>query len=169
MEYTVKYSKRKTVALTLKDGSLTVRAPFGTTKSTISSLIEKHKDWINKQLTKMPLNSKMSQELSKEETERLRALAREALSAKTKYYADIMGIKYGKVRITSAKTRFGSYSARGDISYSLRLMLYPEEAIDYVVVHEVAHIKEMNHSKNFYAIIEKVMPDYKLRKRMLKD
>jgi predicted metal-dependent hydrolase len=111
----------------------------------------------------------MNQELSKEEIERLRTFAREALSAKTKYYADIMGIKYGRVRITTAKTRFGSCSARGDISYSLRLMLYPEEAIDYVVVHELAHIKEMNHSKNFYAIIEKVMPDYKLRKRMLKD
>ena len=79
-----------------------------------------------------------------------------------------MGLKYGRITITSAKTRFGSCSSKGRISYSYRLMLYPEAARDYVVVHELAHLVEMNHSKRFYDVIEKFMPDYKERKRMLK-
>jgi predicted metal-dependent hydrolase len=79
-----------------------------------------------------------------------------------------MGLKYGRITITSAKKRFGSCSTAGNISYSYRLMLYPEEAREYVVVHELAHLVQMNHSKEFYNIIAKVLPDYKYRKKMLK-
>ena len=79
-----------------------------------------------------------------------------------------MGLKYNSVRINGAKTRFGSCSAKKNISYSYRLMAYPEEAIDYVVVHELAHLVEMNHSPRFYNVIARVLPDYKARKRLLK-
>ena len=80
-----------------------------------------------------------------------------------------MGIKYGRITIASAKTRFGSCSSKGNISYSYRLMMYPEEAIDYVVVHELAHRIEMNHSPRFYAIVERILPDYKKRRKLLKE
>ena len=80
-----------------------------------------------------------------------------------------MNLQYGRITITSAKTRFGSCSSKGNISYSYRLMLYPEEAREYVVVHELAHLLEMNHSKRFYAVVEKYLPDYKLRRRLLKN
>ena len=83
-------------------------------------------------------------------------------------YAKIMGLKYSRITITGAKTRFGSCSSKGNISYSYRLMFYPESAIDYVVVHELAHLIEMNHSQRFYAVIEKVLPDYKERIALLK-
>ena len=79
-----------------------------------------------------------------------------------------MGAEYGRITITSAKTRFGSCTSQKNISYSYRLMLYPKEAREYVVVHELAHTFEMNHSRGFYAIIEKVLPDYKERKKLLK-
>ena len=79
-----------------------------------------------------------------------------------------MGLKYSRITITSAETRFGSCSSKGNISYSYRLMLYPEAAREYVVVHELAHLLEMNHSKKFYAIVERYLPDYKERRRMLK-
>ena len=107
-------------------------------------------------------------DLTDEKIKALRAEAKEYLKAKTEYYSQIMGLKCGRITITSAKTRFGSCSSKGNISYSYRLMLYPEQAREYVVVHELAHLLEMNHSKKFYAIIEKVMPDYKERRRMLK-
>lgn len=84
------------------------------------------------------------------------------------YYAKIMDLKYGRITITGAKTRFGSCSAKGNLSFSYYLMLYPEYAIDYVVVHELAHLKEMNHSSKFYKIIESVLPDYKERIKVLK-
>ena len=78
------------------------------------------------------------------------------------------GLKYNRITITSAKTRFGSCTTQKNISFSYRLMLYPELAREYVVVHELAHLIEMNHSKKFYAIIEKYLPDYKERKKLLK-
>ena len=80
-----------------------------------------------------------------------------------------MGLKYSRITITGAKTRFGSCSSKGNISFSYRLMLYPEAAREYVVIHELAHLLEMNHSKRFYAIIEKYIPDYKERKKLLKN
>ena len=79
-----------------------------------------------------------------------------------------MGLKYGRITITGAKTRFGSCSSKGNISYSFRLMKYPEAAIDYVVVHELAHILELNHSEKFWNIVASVFPDYKERRKLLK-
>ena len=78
-----------------------------------------------------------------------------------------MGIKYGRITITSAKKRFGSCSSKGNISYSYLLYLYPEAAREYVIVHELAHRVYMNHSPDFYRFIERYMPDYKLRKKLL--
>ena len=79
-----------------------------------------------------------------------------------------MGVSYEKVSINSAKTRFGSCSSRKTLNFSYRLALYPYEAIEYVCVHELAHLTEMNHSKKFWAIVEKYLPDYKERKKLLK-
>ena len=79
-----------------------------------------------------------------------------------------MNLKYGRITITSAKTRFGSCSSKGNISFSYRLMLYPRELVDYVIVHELAHLSEMNHSDRFYKIIESVLPDYRERVKRLK-
>ena len=98
----------------------------------------------------------------------LRKTAKKTLPLKVAYYAKIMGLKYGRITITGAKTRFGSCSSKGNIAFSYRLMMYPDEAIDYVVVHELAHLKEMNHSPAFYRIIAKVLPDYKERIKLLK-
>ena len=120
--------------------------------------------------------SKTSNELVKTHKMAMRAMnnnnnrdAKKYLTNKTEYFANIMGIKCGRITITSAKTRFGSCSSKGNISYSYRLMLYPEAAREYVVVHELSHVCEMNHSKRFYAIIERYLPDYKERKKLLKN
>ena len=90
------------------------------------------------------------------------------LSAKAEYYSALMGVDFGRISIMSAKTRFGSCSSKGNIAFSYRLMLYPEAAVDYVVVHELAHRKEMNHSKAFYKIVEDILPDYKERRKLLR-
>ena len=104
----------------------------------------------------------------KMEIKALKKSARSYLKAKTEYYANIMGLKYGRITITSAKKRFGSCSSAGNISYSYRLMMYPEAAREYVVVHELAHLLEMNHSKKFWAEVEKVLPDYEMSYSWLK-
>ena len=108
-------------------------------------------------------------QMTPEQIKELRETARAYLVAKTKIYADTMGLKYGRITITSAKTRFGSCSSKGNLAFSYRLMLYPEAAVDYVVVHELAHLVEMNHSPAFYKVVADVMPDYKERAKLLKN
>lgn len=168
MDYEIKYSARKTIALSIKEGKLIVKAPFGTPKKVIKDVINSHASWIEKHLKKqMEKNAKFSS-LTEADIVRLKKKAKQFIPPKVEYYSKIMSLKYGRITITSAKTRFGSCSSKGNLSFSYRLMLYPEEAIDYVVVHELAHLKEMNHSPRFYKIVESVMPDYKKRKALLK-
>ena len=168
MEYEIKYSKRRTVALSVKDGKLVVKAPFFTPKHKIDSLVNSHRNWIEKSIEKQRIKNQRFEGLTEEQIKELKKCAKTILNYKTAYYANIMGLKYGRITITSAKKRFGSCSGKGNISYSYRLMLYPDEAIDYVVVHELSHLVHMNHSAEFYKTIEAVLPDYKKRRKLLK-
>ena len=168
MEYKIIYSKRKTLSICVKEGEIIVRAPFGASEKRISDFVNSEKEWILKALKKQKERNEKYVGLSEKEISDLKKSAKKYFKDKTAYFASIMNLKYSRITITSAKTRFGSCSSRGNISYSWRLMLYPEEAREYVVVHELAHLVEMNHSSRFYKIIESVFPDYKERKRMLK-
>ena len=168
MDYEVIYSDRKTLSLSVKDAKLIVRAPRRATRERIEKAISEHLEWIEKHIAKQKLKKQIHPDLTVEKKAELRKLAKKLLPAKTSHFANLMGLKYGRITITGAETRFGSCSSKGNISFSYRLMTYPEEAIDYVVVHELAHLVEMNHSPRFYKIIEQVMPDYKERKKLLK-
>ena len=97
-----------------------------------------------------------------------RLIAKQVLAEKTLEYASKMGVAFSSMKISSAKTRWGSCSGKKSINYSWRLMMAEEDVIDYVVVHELAHIKEMNHSARFWAIVASVLPDYKDRQLRLK-
>ncbi|MBR3806391.1 MAG: M48 family metallopeptidase [Clostridia bacterium] len=168
MEYKVIYSDRKTLSLSVKEGRLIVRAPRRTSEVKIKEAVLSHADWIEKHIKSQLERAKNHPEPSKSEIPALRERARAILSAKTAYFAEKMGLKYGRITITGAKTRFGACSSKGNISYSYRIIDYPEEAIDYVVVHELSHLVEMNHSPRFYKVVESVLPDYKERRKLLK-
>ena len=168
MKYSVIYSDRKTVTLTVKDGDVIIKAPRKIKKRELVKIIEKHREWIAKALEREKQKREKYENLTEAEIKVLKKEAKKYLSEKCEYFASIMGLSYNRITITSAKTRFGSCSSSKNISFSYRLMLYPEPAREYVVVHELAHLKEMNHSPNFYAIIEKILPDYKERKKLLK-
>ena len=168
MEYKVIYSARRTVSLCIKDEGLVVRAPFGTSETRIKEILEKHSSWIAKHLKRREEKNARESALTDEMIAKLKKDARRVLKAKAEYYSSLMGLKFGRITVTGAKTRFGSCSSKGNLSFSYRLMLYPEAAVDYVVVHELAHLVEMNHSPRFYKIVESVLPDYKKRKKLLK-
>ncbi len=168
MDYEILYGKRKSVSLTVKNGKLTVKAPRGTTPEYIARLIEKHKAWINRSLEREKILLKRDDELSRRNPIELKSQAKAYFEIKTAEYAKIMNLKYSRIEISSAKKRFGSCNSKGVIRYSYRLMLYPEAARDYVIVHELAHLVYMNHSKAFYDVIKSYMPDYKERIKMLK-
>lgn len=168
MNYNLIYSNRKSLSVSVKGGVITVRAPIGTKGEIIEEFIKKHFSWIETHLLKEKERIAKTENLTDEQIRILKNEARTYFAVKSEYYAKIMGLKFGRITITGAKTRFGSCSSKGNICYSYRLMLYPEPAREYVIVHELSHLLEMNHSKNFYKIVEQFMPDYKERRRMLK-
>jgi predicted metal-dependent hydrolase len=171
MEYNVIRSKRKTLALVINaQGEVVVRAPLRCSDKIIASFVESHEAWISKNLIKVEQRRKNAAAFEIDEADAAEYIrrAKEYLPARTQYWSDITGLRPSYVKITSAGKRFGSCNGKNGICYSYRLMAYPERAVDYVIVHELAHIKELNHSKRFWAIVESVLPDYKERQRILK-
>ncbi len=161
-------SKRKTTAIEITKGcEIIIRAPLFQSQKTIENFIREKSAWIEKALKKQSLRQdKFS--ISEQEAERLKALAKKIIPQKVEYFSSLTGLVPTAVKITSAKTRFGSCSGKNSICFSFYLMQYPHEAIDYVVLHEIIHIKHHNHSKRFWNELEKHMPDYKKRRQLLK-
>jgi predicted metal-dependent hydrolase len=98
-----------------------------------------------------------------------RSKAREVIADTVSHYAEKLDLSYQKISIRDQKTRWGSCSSAGNLNFSYRLVMAPLKVIDYVIVHELCHLKEMNHSKKFWALVEKALPDYKEKKKWLKE
>ena len=169
MEYKIQYEKRTSVTLSVKGGELVVKAPHGTPKEKLDAIVLKHRRWIFTHIEREADKKRLNDALTEDDIKRLKKSAREYLVRKTDYFSEIMNLKYSRITITSASGRFGSCNSKGNIAYSYRLMLYPEAAREYVVVHELAHLVHMNHSKEFYSLVEKYLPDWKDRKKLLKE
>lgn len=152
------------------EGELILRAPRRMPQRLIEQFVASHGDWIEKQREKIRRRADFDEAhfSSEEQVRELITRAKEILPRKTEHWAKVMGVTPAGVRISRAKKRFGSCSAENRIAYSYRLMAYPEEAIDYVVVHELAHIRHKNHSPEFYAYIARFLPDYRAREAILK-
>lgn len=170
MEYEIIRSSRRTLALEItREGRVLVRAPRRCAKREIERFVAGHTDWLETHLARVRARLARHPEPSPEEEAALRARAAAVLPERTAFYAARMGLYPTGVRITSAKTRFGSCSAKNSICYSWRLMQYPDAAVDYVVVHELAHIREKNHGRAFYALIEQILPDWRERRALLRE
>jgi predicted metal-dependent hydrolase len=175
MKVTVIRSNRKTVAIQVNsDLSVTVRAPRSASEKDIEEILKKKEAWISKHIEKI---KKTKERLEAESTEKLTrekviALAEEALKVipeRVEYFAKVIGVTYGKITIRNQKTRWGSCSSKGNLNFNCLLMLAPSEVLDYVVVHELCHRKQMNHSKAFWLEVEKVLPNYKEVRKWLKE
>ena len=168
-------SKRKTICIEITpDARVIVRAPKYASISDIYRLIGEKADWIDKHLRKMQEKQKEraeapQPELTKQEIKLLTTKAKRIIPQRVRYYANLMGVEYGRITIRMQKSRWGSCSGKGNLNFNCLLMRTPDEIIDYVVVHELCHLKEMNHSPRFWAEVEKIFPDYKARRKWLKD
>ncbi len=168
-EYEIFFSKRKTLSLSVNaDGKVIVRAPLRTGKKHIDKFVKEHEEWIERAKGKIANKKYSMKEASPEEEKILRARAKEIIPLKVRYFSELTGASPTRITITGARTRFGSCSGKNSISFSFYLMRFPDEAIDYVVVHELCHILHHNHSKEFYKEIEKILPDYKEREKLLR-
>lgn len=170
MDYTLIRSARKTMAIQVKtDGSVVVRAPLRLSEKRIRAFIESKEEWIQNTVERVLEKKESVPQISDEERREGIQKAMEIIPQRAAYFAKRMGVSYGRITIREQKTRWGSCSAKGNLNFNWKLVRMPEEALDYVVVHELAHRKEMNHSARFWAIVEAELPDYKERRKMLKE
>lgn len=173
MNISVIRSKRKTIAIHIKSADeVIVRAPYRMPDKDIQSFVDKHRDWIEKKLENIRQLIEKSDSIGKltdAELEELVFSAGRVIPERVKLYAPMVGVDYGRITIRNQKTRWGSCSSNGNLSFNVALMRVPLEILDYVVVHELCHRKEMNHSKRFWSEVEKIIPDYKQREKWLKD
>ena len=166
-------SRRRTIAIEVtKDARVVVKAPYGVSKAVIDRFIGEKADWISKHLKKMEernLEEAQAKPISDQEMKLLVTRAKRVLPYKVKKYAELIGVTYGKITIRNQKTRWGSCSSKGNLNFNCVLMRAPEEIVDYVVVHELCHRIHMDHSSEFWGEVEKVIPDYKERRKGLRD
>ena len=160
-------SSRRTVAVQIThDGRVVVRAPLWMSGRKIEAFLESKRSWIEKHLSH---TAPQLPPLTEEEIDALLAAAKEDLPRRVERLALQVGVSVNRVTIRCQRTRWGSCSAKGNINLNCLLMICPEEVRDYVVVHELCHRREMNHSPRFWAEVERVMPDYRCHRRWLKE
>ena len=169
IEYEIIRSKRRTMSVEVDtSGNVLVRAPRLMPKWTIEAFVRERADWIERARQRQARRQQNLPEIREEDKPLYVKRAKAILPSKIDYYARRMDVQPTGLTVTSARTRFGSCSGKNRLSFSWRLMAYPEAAIDYVVVHELAHIRYKDHSRAFYGFIESILPDYRDRIRLLK-
>ena len=169
---TVIRSDRRTLSLQIKpDGSLLVRAPLRLPKKEIDRVLQEKSAWIEKHLAQVENANRAGEEepLSMEDIRALADKALQVIPPRVREFARRMGVSYGRITIRNQIGRWGSCSGKGNLNFNCLLMLAPPEVLDYVIVHELAHRKQMNHSDAFWAEVASVLPDYREQKKWLKD
>lgn len=167
MKVTVIRSNRKTVAIQVNyDLSVTVRAPKRLAAGEIEKIVRERENWIKKQIERMQMQKARSEaaglaRLTQEEIRDLAERARAYIPGRAAYFSGLVGVDYGRITIRNQRTRWGSCSGKGNLNFNCLLMLTPPDVIDYVVVHELCHRKQMNHSSAFWSEVAKILPDYK--------
>ena len=171
--YEIIKSSRKTIAVEVRqDGSVLVRAPRNCPQSRIDTFLKEKQAWVLAKVEEQKekeADSMKIQPLSEAEQRLYRDKAREIFEQKVSYYARMMGVSYGRIAIRDQKTRWGSCSGEGNLNFNWRLIFAPAGVLDYVVVHELAHRKEMNHSPRFWKVVEDTMPEYRKYQKWLKE
>ena len=166
-------SRRKTISLQITpEGQVLLRSPYGVSKEELQRFVDEKRDWLNKNLQKVQQRQQEASHAGSLSLEEIRALAdraKDVIPQRVAHFAPLVGVTYGRITIRNQRTRWGSCSGKGNLNFNCLLMLAPPEVLDYVVVHELCHRKEMNHSPRFWAEVARVLPDYQQRRRWLKE
>ncbi len=166
-DYTLIRSARRTVSLEItRECAVLVRAPLRMPKKEIDAFVEKHRAWLEKNLGRRRAVPQRP-EPTADEIARLKGETRRAVEPYAAHYAAQMGVRPTGMRITAARTRYGSCSSKNSLCFSCFLAECPPEAVELVVVHELCHIVHKNHGPQFYALLESVLPDWRERKKKL--
>ena len=175
IDYEVIKTKRKSISLSLKpDGAVLVRAPLMLPDREIARFVSEHSDWIEKHRAKLSqgaggTEASAAGKLSESDIAALKKAAALYFAENTRVMAARMGLSYGRISIRLQKTRWGSCSSKKNLNFNCLLMLCPEEVRLYVIVHELCHLRHMDHSKAFWDMVSVWCPDYKALRKWLRD
>lgn len=179
MKYTLHPSHTRHLTLSIHpDGSLVVKAPKHINKEAIERFIAQKSKWIEKKRAYFKAHfekkNKIKEELykkygeiyvkssnQKQEYKKYKETAEELVQERLEYFNATYKFKYNKVSIKNQKTRWGSCSKRGNINFNYKLALIPKRMADYIIIHELCHLKELNHGANFWKLVSVAMPEYK--------
>ena len=168
----VRRSKRKSVAIKITaDMQIVVFVPLYVSGNEIERMVISKSKWIDEHMLKVQSTIDERSKLEKITFEQVKELADQAVEyipKRVKYYAEKENFVYNKITIKNLVSRWGSCSTKGNLNFNCLLMLTPDYVIDYIVVHELCHLREMNHSEKFWAEVEKIMPDYQRAELWLK-
>ena len=168
-EYQIIRSSRKTTAIRITPaGQVQVLCPRRLPKPQIQAFVDSKLPWIEKHLARIAARPSLPP-FTPEELHDLAARAKEYIPQRAAYFSPQVGVSYGRITIRSQHTRWGSCSAGGNLNFNCLLMLAPPEVLDYVVVHELCHRRELNHSPRFWAEVERILPQYREQRRWLKE
>lgn len=160
-EYTLVRSRRKTLAIQVTAaGEVILRCPMGLSKKTAEQFLAARMPWVEEKRRALRARPVLPK-LTEAEIQEMRREALPFLRQRAEIYAPLVGVEFGKLGVRAQRTRWGSCNQRGDLSFNCLLLLAPPEAADYVVVHELCHIRQMNHGPRFWAAVEAVLPDYR--------
>ena len=171
-------SARKTIGLEIKYTGLVVRAGKFIPRWYIQALVNTKREWINKKIEvakarKLILKQNPKIALSPVQTHdqitELTYLAKDIIPIRVEFYAEKIGVTYQKISFKNQKTIWGSCSSRGNLNFNINLVSLPIDILDYVVVHELCHLIEQNHSFRFWALVEKYCSDYKDCRKWLRE
>ena len=166
-------SRRKTLGIEIASpGVVLIRAPMRMPLYEIRKTVAEKQGWIEKHLAEAARREAEAEAVPRITAEEINDLADRALAwfpPRVRAYAERIGVRFGRITIRNQKTRWGSCTSEGNLNFNCLLMLCPEEVRDYVIVHELCHRLEMNHSKRFWAEVEKQLPDYRQPRKWLKD
>lgn len=167
--YKIVRSTRKSIAIQItRTGQVVVRCPAEMSNMDVHKFVLQKSEWIRKHLSNIEHISTLPS-FTNEELYHLSVRAAQIIPQRVSYYAPKVNVTYGRISIRKQHTRWGSCSSNGNLNFNCLLMLTPPEVLDYVVVHELCHRKEMSHSIRFWAEVEKILPDYRIRRQWLKD
>ena len=171
--YIIQKSRRRSISVSvMTDNRVLVKAPYGTSERSVQEFLLSKKDWITKHLEKQNREAGKAEALgflSDEEIKQIKKQARKIIPQRVGYWADKLGVTYGRIAIRLQSSRWGSCAQNGNLNFNCLLVLMPQEILDSVVVHELCHRKHMNHSKEFYNEIYRVFPDYDRCNKWLKE
>ncbi len=162
-KFTIIRSNRKTLSIELRPGEIIVRAPMYMEEAVINQFVESRKSWINTKLAMLNERQEALKDIkpyTKEEIKQFTAKAKLEIPKRVEFYAEKIGVTYNKINIKCQRGCWGTCSSKGNLNFNCLLVLLPDEVIDSVVVHELCHLKQMNHSPRFYAEVYKAFPNY---------